>query len=306
MRRRITVGAALLLLSSAIACQGHAAIIADFTDGNGATLVDQYAGIGGSGWVAGWTTGVSGSATSVPTVTSATQLNGGGNYVSVPYVLPAGTSTSRVSIRRQFEASGDVDPTLPYTVSFDFRPEAINTLSNDFLDRYQVFGSTSGSPTQANVTWWAIAAAGNSGGPGTIVGDHWGFLTNPTPGTTAAAADMVFIDSGLTLVPNTVYHFEFEVDPANLRYFAKISDGVTVFETDPLAPLYFRNQSVSATSASWMTLGASQRNSGVTGATPYPYSVDSLSISVVPEPGSLYLIGMASLGLVGFARRRRR
>jgi hypothetical protein len=284
MKSIITSGSLLLLFTLLPAGFCRAAIVANFNDGDGTTLVDQYTGVAGDGWLGPWSTAVGGSGTaSAPAVLSTTPLNGGGNYLSVPFTAGSSINDNFVATIRQFGASGGVDPTLPHTIKFDYRPEAKNEIVNaEFRSRYQIFGSATlpTGDTSVNTTWWAVAGAGTTGSaPTGVVINTWGFLNNPTPGTTVAPTGMAFVSTGITMNANAVYHFEIAVNPAAKTYIGKISDGTTTFTSEPLN---FRNQGDLATSASYMAFGARQQNTANEGLTDYPFSFDS--VSIVPTP----------------------
>jgi hypothetical protein len=284
MRHSTTFGSLFLLVALLPAGLASAGIVANFNDGDGVTLVDQYTGIAGDGWLSGWSAGIGGSGTlSTPTVQNTTPLNGGGNYLSVPFTAGTSINDNFVGVIRQFGAAGGVDPTLPHTITFDYRPEAKNEIPNaEFRSRYQVFGSGTlpTGDTSTGTTWWAVAGAGTSGSaPSGVVINTWGFLTNPTPGTTVAPTGMNFVSTGIAMNANTVYHFEIKVDPATRTYIGKVSDGTTTFTSEALN---FRNQGDSALSASYMAFGARQQNTANEGLTDYPFSFDT--VSIVPTP----------------------
>jgi hypothetical protein len=306
MKNRIKLGLLAMLFIALPIGMGRAAIIANFAGGDGAASVDQFAGIAGDGWLTAWSTTVGGSGTaSTPTVLNTTPMNGGGNYLSVPFTVGTSTNDNFVSVNRQFGTAGGVDPSLPYTLRFDYRPEAKNEIANaEFRSRFQIFGSSAApnGDTSANSTWIIVAAAGASGSaPGGVVVNTWGFLDNPTPGTTSSIGAMNFVSSGIAMDANTVYHFEIAVDPVNRNYTPTVSDGTTSF-TSP-TPLYFRNQAAAAQSASYLAFGARQQNTSNEGLASYPFSFDS--VNIVPEPSSLSLIGFAAFGLSGCIHRRR-
>jgi hypothetical protein len=306
MKNTIRFGSLVLLFGLLPIGFGRAAIVATFADGNGNTFVDQYAGISGDGWLTAWSSATGGSGTtSNPTVLNTTPLNGGGNYLSVPFTVGTSTNDNFAAVIRRFGTFDGVDPTLPYTLSFDYRPEAKNTATAaEFRSRFQIFGSSSmpNGDTSGDSTWIIAAAAGTTGSnPVGVVANTWGFLNNPTPGTTASIAAMQFVSSGIAMNADMVYHFELAVDPANKRYTPSVSDGTNTFTAS--SPLYFRNQAAAASSASYLAFGARQKNTANSGLANYPFSIDS--VNIVPEPGSILLITFAGIGLVGFARRCR-
>lgn len=286
MRKNIASCSLVLLFAALPIGLARAAIVANFTDGEGTASVDQFTGTAGNGWLGAWSlgTGASGSGTTrVATVTNANPLNGGDNYLSVTMTTGTNANDNYTAARRQFGAFDGVDPTMPHTISFDFRPEAKNEIPNaEFRSRFQMFGSSllPGGDTSASTTWWVVAAAGTTGSaPHGVVANNWGFLTNPNPAVTPAPSGMNFVDSGIAMNVNTVYHFEIAVDPVNKSYVASVSDGSSTFTSETL---YFRNQDVAAQSASYLAFGARQQNTDNEGLATYPFSFDS--VSIVPTP----------------------
>jgi hypothetical protein len=289
MKNIITTSFLFFLFSSLPIGVIRAAIVANFADGPGNTSSDQYPGIAGNGWQGGWSMGTGATGSTTTNTTLATNANpltvGGDQYLSV--TLNTGTSINDnwTTARRQFGAFDGVDPTKPHTINFDFRPEAKNEIPDaEFRSRYQIFGNSSEpGDTSTATTWWIVAAAGTTGSaPTGVVINNWGFLTNPNPLTTPAPTGMNFVDSGITMNANTVYHFQIKVYPASKTYVATVSDGTDTFTS---GTLYFRNQNAAAQSASYLAFGARQQNIDNQGLANYPFSFDSVSIVPTPPTG---------------------
>ena len=300
----VTIMAGFLPVSSAAV--SHAAIIANFTDGEGTSFVDQHPGIPGSGWANAWSAGTS-SASQVRAAINTSPLNGGGNYLNVDATVSAATGVARVS--RQYSDFGDVDvDTMSYVISFNYRANTalgLSSATNSASNRYNIIGSTSGTTsTGSGNTWIAGVYAGTDGAPNdqpsgfssSNIG-NWVFLDN-TGDTTVGMNLMSFWDSEMALATDgTVYHFEILVDPVNREYKPSISNGSTT-ATSPNF-LGFRNQSTTASTFlqfhAFMTTASSSLS----------YSVDNIAISIVPEPNSLYFLSMGTLGLIALRRRRK-
>jgi hypothetical protein len=140
----------------------------------------------------------------------------------------------------------------------------------------------------SGVTGTASSSATPGGTDGTSNPDNgfdagdvgkWIFLNNTSASTVAInSPSMSFVNSGITMVAGTKYHFEIEVDPVNERYKPSISDGTNSFTSSGY--LGFRNQDDGLT-RSWLFFGL--------GLTPTSadlgYSVDSISIEPASQPG---------------------
>ena len=290
-----------------LAAVTNAAIIAKFDGGAGTGSVDQYSGIAGSGWATAWAVGSS-SASQTNTVPNTTPLNGGGNYLNVDATGSAAVgAVARVS--RQYADFGDVDVDgAQYVISFDYRantPLGLSSAADSASNRYNILGSVAASnSTSSNNTWIAGVYAGTNGGTndkpiglGSSNVGNWVFLDN-TGTTNVAMSAMNFWDSGMALATDgTVYHFEILVDPVNKEYKPSISNGTTT-ATSPTF-LGFRNQTGGA--STFMQFHAFM----TTASSALSYSVDNVEISIVPEPNSLCLLSMGTIGLIALRRRRK-
>lgn len=271
-----------LVISSALLASlpSQAAIVANFTDGSGTSLPDQYAGAAGSGWLGAWGTN------NGPTVTvaNASPINGGGNYLNV-----TSSVTNDTAVGRRFDgSSGGVDTTLPVTFTFALR---LNTLTgwdsaNDYVS---VHANSAAAGTNFNVSnnssfiirgYGASPATGKNANQWLLydgAGDGGGFL----PAN--------FQNSGMTIAAGTTYIFTVTNNPATKKYSVSISDGTTT---------------VSASNLGWRANTASNGiafNNRVSGGTDaISYSIDN--ISIIPEPSAVTLLGLAGLALL---RRRR-
>jgi hypothetical protein len=288
---------ALLISIAVLGSSSEAAIIANFTDGNGTSSVDQFAGIAGSGWSAGWAVGTT-SASQSPTVVNTNPLSGipGDNYLSVSATGSAATAVARVG-RQYTETGSDVDLDAIYTIRFDYRADSAlgaSDATNSASNRYNILGSTAASTSTASSnTWIAAVYAGTNGadndkpnGFGSSNVGNWVFLDNPG-NTTVGMSSMNFVDSQISLAAGTVYHFEIQVDPVNRKYLPSVSDGTTTYTAPSF--LGFRNQSTTA--STFLQFHAFMTTASASAA----YSVDY--IVIVPEPSAVVLVCFAVAGL---------
>lgn len=276
-----------LVLSSAFLAAGlpsHAAIVANFTDGTGTSLPDQYAGAAGSGWLGAWGTTANPAAPTIA-IANASPVNGGGNYLTV-----ASSNNNDNAFGRRFDGSATgVNITLPVTITFDIR---IDTLTgwNSSTDYITLHASNAAAGTNYNVSAnssFIIRGYGASPLTGKNA-NEWLFYNGAATG--AGGLDVTrFQNSGMTIATGTTYSFTVTNDPATKTYSVSIFDGTTT---------------VSSSNLGWR---ASTASNGIAfnqrvnlGTDVIGYSLDN--ISIVPEPGSITLFGLAGLALL---RRRR-
>jgi len=277
-----------LLLSTAligIVGQGHAAILANFTGGNGTSLVDQYQGIAGAGWDAGW--GTSGVTVPTATVANGSPINGSGNYLNVTY-----SATTDGALGRDFTGTGGlgVDIAQPVTFTLDLR---VNTLTGfnsntDYLSVHATNNNDGASMFNVSgLSSFIIRAYGASPSVGENA-NEWLLYNGASDGATFNTDN--FVNSGMALASGTTYQFIITSDPTTKKYSGSINNGTT---------------SVNWSNLGWRSVAASDKlgfNERVSaGSDLISYSLDN--ISIVPEPGSLALLGMAALPVL--LRRRR-
>jgi hypothetical protein len=261
-------------------CSSQAAILANFTDGTGTTLPDQYAGVAGSGWLGAWGTN------NGPTVavSNTSPVNSGGNYLNVTSSVANDTA-----VGRRFDGtSAGVDITVPVTFTFDLRVDTLTGFDtvNDYLSAH---ANSSAAGTNYNVSSnssYIIRAYGASPSAGKNA-NEWLFYNGAGDGGSFSAAN--FQNSGMTVGAGTTYSFTVTNDPATKKYSVSIFDGTNTVSSSNLG---WRSSSASN------GIAFNNRASAVTDVE--SYSIDN--ISIVPEPGTVTLVGLAGLAVL---RRRR-
>jgi hypothetical protein len=243
------------------------------------------------GWQGAWTA----AGTSLTdTVSSATPVNGGGNYLSMSLSGVGGGSEGR-----KYGGAGDtVSLSGRQIINWDFRvDESAASLTTNFTlgtDRYQFFGDSAFLSTSATSNEWFAFASGAipAAAGGTFTALHWEFYSGGTSSTAFGSGTLV--DSGLTLTSGTTYHFTIDTDPATKTYVGTVSDGTTSFTS---GTLNWRNFSTNPTASGGIfTAGLATSAAGETRAA----ALDS--IVIVPEPSTITLL--AIMGIIGLGVRR--
>jgi len=228
-----------------------ATVVANFTDGNTNASIDGYIGKAGSGWLAGWNP-IDSSSVLSGTVTGASPINQGGNYLSASLAISGTTSnTGMGAMGRKFDRA-IVSSTTPYTVKFDLRPESQLTSSSD---KILVFGDVSSGYVFSTGTGntFCIQGVYNSGSPTWLV-------------TNSGSA----VNTGMAMTQGSVYGFTVNVDPASRSYTVAIASTGTTYQSGSMA---FRASVSDGGNA--LYLGGIVRNTTGT----ITYSVDNISIA---------------------------
>jgi uncharacterized protein (TIGR03382 family) len=291
-----------LCAAAFVATPARAAVtVADF-EGASATA-DGFPGAPGNGWTSSWNT-VNG-ATGVVytgTVANSTPLNASPNYLSVSN--SGSTAAGTVVVRRVFGTNGDVDPAQPHRVAFQFRFDGnMANFSGSFNDRINLFADPGGVNTTAVTNAWMMGVAAANNGTSNVVPapNTWFFFDAGNElGNAQGFTGSNLVNTGVTLTSGTVYSFTVDVYPALGKYDATISNGTQSFTgTD----LQFRNLKASTATADVPdTLHFGIQSSAATDN--HAFSLDGLSITAIPEPGSLAFLGLTALALVGRRRSR--
>jgi hypothetical protein len=208
--QRTTVGtdpvAALLQFRNAVAsAEGVKGIIETFDGG--------FPGNAGqNGWAGVWNYG----GISAPTISSATPLNGGGNFLTFTQ-----TSTSDSYLRRSY--LGRLAATNDHTIRCLMRPDALVgfTSANDYLTLTDGPGTAGGSSSGSS---FIIRAYGSSPG-GTMPAQKWALYNGGKNAGSYNAAN--WVDSGMSIEVGKTYGFTITLHPVTLSYDVKISNGTT-------------------------------------------------------------------------------
>lgn len=225
-----------------------------FTGGNSSMVVDAYPGMIGGGWQDIWGTVTNISAISA-TATNAVPLSAGrGNYLSVTMAATSSASSAGGVYRALDTPPSGIDLTQPHRISFDFRPETVNSAV-----RYVLY-SRIGSPwhtTDSSNTW-------------SIQGTATGWKYNNGNGAGGATLTNTTFTS---LAANQTYHFTVDIYPSTKTWNFKISDGTNTY-TSPTAG--FRVNST--TDGSYLHFGVTNSS---TSSNTFNYSVDSIGVTNV-------------------------
>lgn len=268
---RVMIGlCGLTLFFLSLGAARAAAVVADFTDGNTSSAVDGYVGKAGNGWGGAWLNPGSGSfATSSATVTSTSPLKpGSGNYLSVSASSNSGT-TPAMSINRQYTG---VSLTSETEFSFLFR--GASGSSSDY--RFAMFDSSASNTATSSNNSWAVVATGGV----------WQMYNGTSQ-----------VSTGLAFSLGVTYEIKIVANPAASSYTLKINDasGANLYTSGTLA---FRNGA--STLGGYLSYSIADTSSA--SASNFGYSIDSVNIATVPEPGSMMLLSSVLLGWA-FVRR---
>jgi hypothetical protein len=287
----LTAGLVLLVLGGASA---RAGIVADFTSGNGNTLVDQYPGMAGDGWNTAWAT-AGGAFTSLPTVANTSPLNGGGNYLTARRDTTS-TSAQKSAVYRQYSTFGSVDLTKAHRITFDYRVDVASYFNNSPDDYFQIYENNTADDFGGSGTWLVRAYGADTG---TAKGSTWAAYSGVRDG---GAFDInKFVDTGVPLSVGDVCTMTVDLDPAAGDWYLKIEypDGAGGTSTYTSGKLGYRGNPVSVV-ADYITFGVKVK--AVTGEPNNQEGFSADSIHITPEPATLALLG---LGLGGMLLRRR-
>jgi len=263
-------------------------IVAHFDDGNTPGAIDTFTGsTGGAGWVGGWGTVASSGGTTTATVTMADPLEGPCD----PYLSVTGSGSIDHLVRRQYGEFGDVDPAKPHRISWSWRFDGDPADLNHYNDRIHFFGQdnahTGSGPDNSWLIGWIFTDS-----TWDIHEGKWYFYDS----VNGSFSKENMLNTGLDLLVDTVYNFAVDIHPETGTYDAWMSDGTNSFSASGLK---FRNGTPGA--YDWLHFGGAMSS----GSDDWGFSIDSIEIQYIPEPGTMVLlmIGVAAVPLV---RRRRR
>ena len=278
------------LLTSALiaycASTASAAAIANFDDGAG-----DYPG---SSLDSGWATAFTNVSGNTVTVTNASPIDGGTDYLSV-----SNAAAGNTLIQRQYGSNNGLDPNTIHPISWKFRYDGNLSTFNSFSDRVNFFGNAAAVTGTGATNSWIIAATGD-----TTLGTSHRFYVydNAVPGSNGAFTAGNFMDTGVDLIAGSIYSMEVNVDPTTKSYTARIINETTLTDSGLLTGLDFRNGSAAGNIHTYLHLGLTSDNAGQV------LSLDSIQVGVIvpiPEPSSCLLLGLGALVLLPRTRRRR-
>jgi len=219
-------------------------IMATFDAGAGTDSPGQFPGTWGEGWLDGWVVrpdpGLR--VDSVGIANNRPLRDGGG-----PFLAATGTATAsashdgkrkpRMALNRRYVSTPTFDMMRPHRIRFSYRFDApLDQLGEH--GRIALFDSTEvAATTNPDRTTWTVEADASEGRW------TWSFAFAP-PETRHDSNSYRRLDTGIALRPGVTYRVTIDVDPANSRWAAEISDGERTVHSDSLhggSPMPFRN-----------------------------------------------------------------
>lgn len=279
--RKLVLPTALMAGMLCMAASSWAAPVqANFTDGTGTTLPDQFKGTAGDGWAGPWVTSTADGAfkSGYPRIENTTPLNGGGNYL----VVQADTVGVDAAISRQWSDSAVSYSSPSINISFDYRFDSIGDLNNT-ADVFSIFEGSSAVDSSFGIYFYGA----NTGGAQAA---KWAFYNGTQDD--AAFTTSRLSNTNVAVVAGAVYTFAITLNPADRTWTASISQNGSLVYTS--GTLGFNTSSTSVDGI----LNFATRGSFSTDDP--KFSIDN--ISVVPEPTALAAVALTGMALLG--RRR--
>jgi hypothetical protein len=282
-----------LIGSIALTIPGFAAVVHDFSGGDGSSNPTQYVGTGGNGWVAAFG-GQQENASINAQIRNAAPLSaGGGNYLqrSVTGLTGSeGNTTRRSAVYRRYSSYGDLNTSVAHTISYQWRADEIGSGFNSTGDYFMMFGGNVSSDTGAGSSWMIRYQAASEGG---LVGGKFA-VYNGNRGESTAYNQLNWVNTDVVVKLGTAYQFVIVNDPVTANWSVSISEvgGPVLYERADLGWRAAANQNANVLSWGAKVTAVDEK---------LTYSVDS--IIIVPEPASTALGALGSLLL--FRRKRR-
>lgn len=231
---------------------------------------------GGSGWAGSWTTTAASAASngSVINFTQTATATDGLMVRNVGYNLNSLTAGQYLQVKYDVIIGNDLsfftgaDDQIGATLRLDAAPSSGASANSTFIIR--AYGDTSGGAGEA-LAWGAY-----NGGKNNL-------------GFNAA----LFQNMGMLIAANTTYSFTIDVHADTLDYDISIFNGTTTVSASDLG----WRSTLDGTNSDLAFLGKQNVDTDS-----LAYGIDNISVSVIPEPSSLTLIGFAGLAML---RRRR-
>lgn len=289
MRKGCMAGLCLMVLVM-LAWPASAAITADFDGAAG----DGYPGSAGNGWGGGWMTKASANSVSWASGVGSSYGSmspGGGSYLGNVYQFKGGSGYHLLSRQYESNALAGVDLAEPHRITFKFRLNSTTTNWDDSLGRDSIsfYDDVAGDSYFSSSPTWIFGTSSRTGD--TTPKMNFEVIDGNRAGTGTS------IDSGIALAQGTVYTFIVTTHPGTRSWDAVISDGSTTFSQ---AGLGWRS--------SVADVGGFINMRGSVSYSPKDrlFSIDSVSIIAVPEPGGAFLLLAAALALRRRPRRTRK
>jgi len=283
-------------------------VVAAHFDGGGSSaspvvdVVDAYTGTSGDGWRSPWKSGTS-SAVSTYTVRASgdpdyDEIKPGESGAYLEVETDHNKSGSYAGVTRNYKAFEEgIDWTTEHIIEFTLRiDESQADLDADFTaqnDRYQIGEVNSVRYNVDSNSRWMVACYG---GTGSFVNAEdvgvWVFYDGDGLGSSMDAARNV--ESTVAVLSGGVYDFTITVDPDTKTYVGSVTDGTTEFTTGSLG---WRK----ATDEIGGNLVFSTRSDSADDVR--AFSLDE--VLLIPEPGTLILLGIGLAMLAAMRRARR-
>ncbi|MFA5687825.1 MAG: hypothetical protein WC959_01535 [Kiritimatiellales bacterium] len=191
-----------------------AATVANFTEGFGTSSWDQYTGKAGGGWQSAWV--ISGEGL-FGQIVSSSELDRGGNYLNGSMNVKEGVKEAFFA--REWDTSA-LKETGIVKISWKWRMDSRSFGHGDRICFQE------GTSSRSTFNIFAYGTPVNNTAPRQFMffdGDKKGNFDNSQ-----------MVDSGMTMIPGTVYTFTVTLNQRTKTWTAAISDGKKTVESQPL------------------------------------------------------------------------